>query len=441
MPGGLSVGVDTIVAMLSRLGLPDMSRHKALVTGLGIDALGSGVFMPVSILYFLTTTDVGKREIGLALSICGILAVPFVLAAGSLVDRFGAKRLLLAANILEGIGFLSYPFVDGFAGIVIAGTVTSLGQSAFWASFSPLVAAATPEGEREIWFGFLGALRNVGFAVGGLAAGVVVSIGTVRAFDALAWVNAASYAAAFLALRRIPAGEAAPSESAAGPEVRGLSGWARVLGDRRYLALVLVSACYAFGTMSLVIVMPVYAIDVLGLPGWVSGALFTVNTVLVGFLQSLVVRRMDGRTRHRVITAGLLMYAAGFTLLAGCGLLPTAPAVVGVLGAVVVYTFGEILAGPPLSAAAVDAAPAQVRGRYLAAYQMSWTISGILAPALFLGLLDHDRYSAWGVLLLLVLSGVALLVPVARRVPAVRAVITSAETTSAETINTEPAVA
>ena len=54
---------------MRRLGFPDASHHKALVLGLAIDALGSGVFMPASIVYFLVTTDVGTAGVGLALSV------------------------------------------------------------------------------------------------------------------------------------------------------------------------------------------------------------------------------------------------------------------------------------------------------------------------------------------------------------------------------------
>lgn len=193
--------------MLRRLGFPDASRHRALVIGIGIDALGSGVFMPVSILYFLMTTDVGKARVGLAISLAALAAVPFVLLAGTLVDRFGAKRVVLAGNLIQAGAFTGYLWADSFWSIVAVETLAALGQSAFWSAYSPLVAASTPAGEREIWFGFLGALRNVGFAVGGLASGIAVTIGTDAAYHAVVVLNAASYVLAFCVLLRVSGGE------------------------------------------------------------------------------------------------------------------------------------------------------------------------------------------------------------------------------------------
>lgn len=104
--------------MLRRLGFPDARHHKALVTGIGIDALGSGVFMPFSILYFLMTTEVGKARVGLAVSLAALFAVPFVLVAGTLVDKVGPKRIILAGNLVQAIGFVGYLRAETFWQIV-----------------------------------------------------------------------------------------------------------------------------------------------------------------------------------------------------------------------------------------------------------------------------------------------------------------------------------
>jgi len=86
--------------MLSRLGFPPVGDHRRFVVAIGVDAIGSGVFMPITVLYFLRTTDVPLEQVGLALSVAAAVALPVVLLVGHLVDRFGAKRILLAANAI-----------------------------------------------------------------------------------------------------------------------------------------------------------------------------------------------------------------------------------------------------------------------------------------------------------------------------------------------------
>ncbi|MEZ5097611.1 MAG: hypothetical protein R2731_16865 [Nocardioides sp.] len=42
--------------MLHRLGFPAIGRHRRFVTAIAVDAVGSAVFMPVAMLYFLAVT-------------------------------------------------------------------------------------------------------------------------------------------------------------------------------------------------------------------------------------------------------------------------------------------------------------------------------------------------------------------------------------------------
>ncbi|WP_225994301.1 hypothetical protein [Streptomyces sp. SS1-1] len=61
--------------------------------------------------------------------------------------------------------------------------------------------------------------------------------------------------------------------------------------------------------------IPVYAVDVLGLPGWTAGAVITLNTLMVGCGQGAVVGRLDGRIRSRVLIAGHGCFALGHALI------------------------------------------------------------------------------------------------------------------------------
>lgn len=404
--------------MSLRFALPDVTGHRRFVTAVAVDALGSGVFMPVSILYFLNTTPLSLPEVGLAMSISGALAVPLILVIGSLVDRVGAKRILLAANALQALALASYLFATQLPTVIAATSLAALGQVAFWASYSPMVAAISRPGEREMWVGFLGALRNLGFAVGGLASGIAVSIGTPAAYHAVVLVNAASYLLALLLLLGVPG----PPPS---PHPQDRSGWGLVLRDRPYHALVATNVAYALCALALNVAMPVYAVETLGLPGWVGGAVFVVNTVLIAGGQGLAVGAMTGHRRHRVAQLGFVVYAAGFLVLAGAGLLPAAAAVVLVLLGVVVYSIGELLGGPVLNAAALESAPEHLRGRYFSLYQLSWNAATIIAPAAYTALLAAARPAVWAALIGIAGAGVLLTALAARLLPAAHAVVTN----------------
>ena len=98
-----------------------------------------------------------------------------------------------------------------------------------------------------------------------------------------------------------------------------------------------------------------------------AGALFTINTVMVGFGQGLLVRSLTGRVRNRVLLVANVAFGVSYVVLLGATRPRLVVATVLVLGGSAVYTLGELLGGPVLAALAAEAAPDHLRGRYLVA--------------------------------------------------------------------------
>lgn len=396
--------------MLSRLGFPSIGPHRRFVTAIAVDAVGSGVFMPVSMLYFLAVTPLSLIEVGAAISIASFVSLPAGPLVGALVDRLGAKRVLLTGNALQALGFAAYLVSESFASVLLWTVVVTLGRTAFWGSYGNIVAAISRPGERERWFGFLGALRNVGFALGGLASGVAVAIGTDLAFAVVVTVNAVSYAVAFVLLLAVPETE---------PEVHeGLPGtWADVLRDGPYRLLVVAQMGFSLPMMILNFALPVYAVTVLELPGWIVGLVFTVNCLMVGLGQGLVVNALTGRVRYRVLLFTQATFAASFLVWLGASVAPVAAALaVMVLGGVV-YTLAELAGGPVLGALAAESAPAHLRGRYLSLIQLAWNLSSTIAPVLFAWLLERGPAPLWWVMLGTTVLGTLVVVRLGRVLP------------------------
>ncbi len=399
--------LDRIGAML---GFPSVGQHRRFVTAIAIDAVGSGVFMPVSMLYFLVTTDLTLVQVGAGISLASAVALPAGPLLGGLVDRYGAKQVLLGGNLLQAAGFVAYLATDSFAGLTLWTVVVTVGRTAFWGSYGNIVAAISAPGEREKWFGFLGALRNVGFAVGGLASGLAITVGTTAAYSTVVVVNAASYLVAFVLLLAVP-----PTARVAHRAVEGA--WRIVLRDRPYRLLWATQFVFSLAMMVLNFAVPVYATTVLGLSGWVTGAVFTINTVMVGFGQGLVVRAMTGARRWRVLLLSNLVFAASFVVLLGASRLSVTLASAVVVGGSAVYTVGELLGGPVLGALSAEAAPEHLRGRYLSLIQLAWNLASTVAPVAFAWLLDRGPSPIWVALVGLSLVGAALTVVLGRTLP------------------------
>jgi MFS family permease len=410
--------------LVTRLGFPAVGEHRRFVTAIGIDAVGSGIWMPVSMIFFLATTDLSLVRVGLALSLASLLSLPAAVLVGQLVDRYGSKNVLQAGNALQAASFLAYPFADEVWSVALVVAVSVVGRTAFWGSYSPMVTLISPPGEREKWFGFLGALRNAGFAIGGVVAGAALTLDATPLYYAVALLNAASYVLSFALLAGVRVDEPRRGHDHAGAhEVVG--GWAEVLRDRGYRWLVLSNLGYAMTSAALNVAIPVYVVEMLSLPGWVSAAVFVINTVLIGLGQGLVVQGMTGAVRSRIVALGAVLTAVSFLVLWGAAPLGVVAACTVVLVAAVIYTVGELVAGPVLATLAAESPPPALRGRYLATYQLSWNVATGIAPILYAWLLDLGSGPAWlGMATIALLGGLATL-PMRRRLPHAARVVTN----------------
>lgn len=409
--------------MLTRLGFPPIGPHRRFVTAIAVDALGSGVFMPLTMLYFLAVTPLSLLQVGAAISIASAVSLPAGPVLGALVDRFGAKQILLAGNALQALGFVAYLVTESFAAVFVWTIVVTVGRTAFWGSYGNIVAAISRPGERERWFGFLGALRNVGFAVGGVASGVALSIGSDLAFQAVVAANAATYVVAFWLLLAVPA-------TARGGQQTLPGSWRTVLADRPYRLLVVAQMGYSLPMMILNFALPVYAVTVLDLPGWVTAVIFTVNCLMVGLGQGLVVNAMTGRVRYRVLLLTQVVFAASFVVFLVCGWLAPAVATGLIVVGGIVYTLAELAGGPVLAALSAEASPDHLRGRYLSLIQLAWNLSGTIAPVLFAWLLERGPEPLW----LLMIGLAALMLLVVARLGAVMPVAAARVTNEAEPV-------
>ncbi|MGA8246839.1 MAG: MFS transporter [Nocardioides sp.] len=410
--------------MLQRLGFPDVGPHRRFVSALAIDAVGSGVWMPLSILYFLHQTSLSLVQVGLAMTLANLVVLPAVPLIGSLVDRFGPRLVMQAGNAGAAVAFALYPFAHSMVAVTVLIFAASATRFGFWGALGPMITQITRRGEREIWFGFLQAMRNAGYGVGGVLAAVALTVGSDAAFQSVVLVNAASYVLAFVLMLGV-AGGGRPVATAE-PRAAGLtSGWWAAFADRGYRWLIVVIFCYALAETTLNVAMPVYFVTTLGLPGWLPGTVFVINTVMIGVGQGLVVRSMTGTSRRLVLHRAIGFTAASFAMLYAAGALTVAVAVVVVLVGAFVYTLGEMTAGPVVAALSAEAPPPDQRGRFMAATQLAWGASGVVGPLLYAFLLHLGSLPMWGGALGLCLLWALTVEVMVARLPLARQAVTN----------------
>ncbi|MEU8399646.1 MFS transporter [Nonomuraea sp. NPDC048892] len=392
-------------------------RRWPLLTAVAVDSVGTGLYLPLSLLYFLKVTDLDLATIGLLVSVTTALTLPVPIVVGRLADRFGPRLVVAGGQALQGVGFLLYLTVSGAGSLVAAVLVTMVGSRVYWSSIFTLIADHadhTGSGEtKDHWYARTGMIREAGAGGGALLASAMLAFDSTGVYDGLILGSALAFLAAALMVVL-----AVPALPHARPPTNGPSGHRALLRDRPYLALIGTCTIFALCSTFLALSLPVYVVQGLSGPDWVPGPLLAMNTLLLATCTASLTRfaRRHG-TRARALTWAGALWALWCALSAAAVLLPTQALVPYLVAVVLVYTAAEMISGPATNALAADAAPAGSRGTYLAAFQYSFAVANIVAPGLFGLLFSRHHQLPWLVVGLLATLGAVLMLRLERRLP------------------------
>ena len=381
-----------------RLGLPNLRGTRSFVVATFIDFLGTGLFLPFSLLYFTRAVGLPLPAVGLALSIAMTITIPLVPLTGMLVDRFGTKRVVLLAQFLQGAGFLGYLVVRNVPMLLGMALLNAIGQRLFWSTYFTLMAEIAAPHERDRWYGLGAATRNAGLGLGGLLAGVVVGANAILGYHLVVIADALSF---FLAAGLLLFGvRVSIPQRSDGPQ---RSGYGLILRDRAFLVLVAANVIFALCSLMLGIGVPVYVAGALRAPLWVIGVIMALSTALIAVFQTVVVRVLEPFRRTRVLILTGWLWCAWCSLLVLALLVPRALLIPFLFIVTCVYALAELIHDPTSNALAADVGQESLRGRYLALFQLSWSIAGIIAPSLFALLFTLHPVLPWLVMAALIL--------------------------------------
>ncbi|MCO6007812.1 MFS transporter [Actinoallomurus purpureus] len=365
-----------------------------LIGALVIDSVGNGLFLPLSLVFFTRLTDVPLSLLGILLSVAGAITLPIPVWTGALADRLGALPLVVAAQVMQALGYLAYGRVDEPVGIFFAVSLVAVGVRVFWSSIFTAVAdhadASTSTMRSDSWFAWANMARTAGLGLGGLITGAVIADGRTAAYHAVAYAAAGCFAAAAAVITvfvRVPKLRHDAGQTR--------TGYGTILKDRRFLALTGINTVFAMTGMMLALALPTFVLTGLRGPTWLASALLVGNTVVVSVLAAPVIKRLAAYRRTRIIMTAAALWSAWCFLLSGLVPGRLVWVIPVLIGATALFTLAEVMHAPVSIALVTAISPAELRGRYMAAFQYSFTIAGIIAPTFFTTLFNLHRSLPW----------------------------------------------
>ena len=362
-----------------------------------IDAMGSGLVLAASVLYFISYVGLTPAELALALSAAGVCGVLASVAVGPVIDALGARLVLSACYLVAAAGFVAYCLAASALAVAAAVCLVRVGLRAARPARDALLAEAVEPDERIATRSFVYGIQNAALGAGGLLAAAALATGWRGAYIVLFACNVASYVVAAGLIRTLTSTPTATPVADPAPASGG--GWGVVLRDRPFVALASLDGVLGLQHNILPLALPLWVSLYAAGADAVAPAMLALNTVLVVALQARI-------SAHRTtLISGLRAYRPGgywlhvaCTLFAVATLFAGAPAVAVLAAAVVGLTLGELYSGVGQWALALHAPPAELRGRYLGVASAARAAEDCVGPALVTYLVAEQGAAGWLVL-------------------------------------------
>ena len=371
---------------------PRLPRVVWLVQGGGVvNSLGNGMAFPFIVIYLHNVRGISFAEAGFALAAGAAAALVAGLAAGSLVDRIGGRNTLLLGLLQQSAAFALFPLIRHPWHAVALLALEGAGTACFWPGQSTLLTRLAPPEDRHSAFSVQRIAMNLGLGLGGLIGGLIAAASDPGSFTTLFLLDAGTFFvyAAVLSTVREPGRADSEDEKEAG-------GYRAVLRDRNFVGLLGLNVLFVAVGYEVFALLAPFAKNYAGVSEHWVGLVWLANTLAVVLLQLPVSKFLEGRRRMLALAAmNAIWGVAALVVLAAGDLLNGTSAAVVLIGAGAIFGIGETLQAPTQPPLVADLAPDRLRGRYFALGSMSWSVGGVLGPAVGGPLLGWHPLAVW----------------------------------------------
>ena len=362
--------------------------RQVYVLCLGTFINRAGTFVvPFITLYLRKELGLTVGTATLAMGAFGVGTVGAMLIGGHLADRLGRRAVMLGgllggAAMLLWLSTLRSPWA-----IIPAVAMFSLIAETYRPASSAMVSDLAPPAQREQAFTLLYVSVNLGFTIGPLIAEALAR----RSFQLLFWGDALTSAvyAGIIALftretRPVASAANPPSDHEAvqidnvltlDPAPPAPAALRHILANRPFIVFCLATWLLALVYLQHVATVPLY-MDSIGMGFDVYSRMIALNGAMIVCLQMPLTPTLQRFHRGRLVAFSALLVAVGF------GLTGVAANAWQMAATVVIWTLGEIIQAPQMSAIVADLAPKDMRGRYFGVFSVSFSAANMLGAPL-----------------------------------------------------------
>ena len=359
-----------------------------LLIGVAVNRMGS--LVPIFIILYLTSIGFSPSRAGLALTTYGFGCILGVFASGTMSDRIGPKPTIIISMLSSAVLVTALAQIHNFAVLLpiclCAGGVAQLYRPAALAILAELTSP-----ERLV---ITSAAFRLGLNVGATAAPLLGVILANDSYTAVFMADAAtSLTFALVAIFALP-GAQSKRMSIQHSGNSGATGYLALRHDHRFLIVIVAMFATALAEIQTQSVLPLQTTQ-RGLPTTLYATVLAINGAMVIALELPLTPLVQKLPIRASIASGSALIGLGISLfgLPGEEWLP--------IVAAIIWTTGEIVSAPSISAYPALVASAELRGRYIGALSTSQALGYALGPVVGTNLYQLAGSRMWIMCLLL----------------------------------------
>jgi MFS family permease len=400
-----------VIALLRRI-LPPTKLERDLALQCVLSAFATGSFLTGTAVYFTQIVGLTGAQVGLGMSISGVVTLLLSLPLGRLSDHVGAKPLWAVSAVVEAVLYFAWPMADGMLSFVaLLSSLAAISQAGNTGR-NVYRIAVFPREVRVRALAYMRSARNVGYTLGALAGGIALAVGTRSAIMAVPILTGGLLVLNAVMVALLPAiGRPAPP-SHADDAAPAPPAW-------RNVGFVTLSVCNGIlnsNQILLNVVVPLWLVERTDAPHTLLAWLFGTNTVMAVFLQ---VRASRG---SETVTGALrAVRLSGWAFILSCLVIGVTHETVGWISIVLIWLGHVTITGAELWQSASDwGFQSELSDhRRLGDYQGVWSLGYQAQPIIFPGLFTFLALQ-WGELGWAVIAAIAVVAAIVAH-PAARA--------------------
>ena len=344
-----------------------------LFWGMLLSTIGASMIWPFLMVYASERLNLPLTQTASLVTINSTASLIMTFAAGQITDRVGRKLVMVISLLSNGVVYLFLSHAATYTQFAILMVLLGASNPLYRVGADAMMADLITPDKRADAYSVMRMSNNAGVAIGPSVGGFLAAASQYLAFYiASTGLFIFGLLILFFAVETLPV--TSKEETARKKEVWG--GYDRVFKDRPFITTI-TNMIFGLITASLMwVLLPVYATKVVGVPKQLYGFIPTTNALMVVFLQVLVTQWTKKHPPLRMIALGMLFYAFGVgSVVLGTGFW-------GFWTSMVIITIGELIIVPTSSTYVANLAPADMRGRYMSIYGLTWSLSIGIGPLL-----------------------------------------------------------